>query len=265
MANQSMQWGERELNVSRAEKYRTRRRFDIDVSRFWILGLLFSALVFAFEYFIDIPADAAWLQEMEMALFSASFTLLAFYLLGLTFVFSRQEEAGKVNHQVIIYVWLGAILFHLFLLINNVSNQHVYKAGIILFLGPLFLTIYHFITYLSALREARRENQLATAASYARMAYQIILEATKVHGEIKRLKSEYPEVEQMLKANDFYNKMERFILEMQQYLQVEKFERKDIELLEGHFYFLENMLTLAKQHPGVKESRLFAHREEHSI
>ncbi|MGE5703020.1 MAG: hypothetical protein ACM32O_10855 [Clostridia bacterium] len=249
------------MSISRAEKHRSRRRVDSEVGRFWILGLIFSVLVLVFEFFIVIPPNAPWLQDMEMALFSASFTLLAFYLLGLTFVFSRQEEAGKVNHQIIIYVWLGAILFHLFLLISNIGNPHVYKAGIILFLGPLFLTIYHFITYLSALREAQRESHLATNASYERMSYQIILEATKVHGEIKRLAASYPEVEQMLRANDFSGKMERYILEMQQYLQAERFERKEIELLEGHYYFLENLLTLAKQHPGVMESRLYAHRE----
>jgi len=250
------------LKVSRTEKHRTRRRIDGDVSRFWVLGLLFSLLVLAFEFFFQLPADRDWLQDMEMALFSASFTLLAFYLLGLTFVFSRQQEAGKVSHQVIIYVWLGAILFHLYLLISNVGNQHVYKAGIILFLGPLFLTIYHFITYLSALRAARQEEQQATDASFERMAYQLILEGTRVYGEINRLKQEYPEVEQMLRANDFLLKQERYLLEMQQYLQAQSFGRKDVELLEGHYYFLENLLTLAKQHPGVMESRLFSHREE---
>jgi hypothetical protein len=250
------------LKVSRAEKYRTQRRVDVEVSRFWIMGFIFSLLVLAFEFLIEIPADAKWLQDMEMALFSASFTLLAFYLLGLTFLFSRQEEVGKVNHQVIIYVWLGAILFHLFLLIGNVANQHVYKAGIILFLGPLFLTIYHFITYLSALREARRESELATAAAYERTAYQLVLEGSKIYGEINRLKAQYPEVDQMLKANDFHVKLDRYILEMQRYLQAEKFERKDVEILEGHYYFLENLLTLAKQHPGVMESRLFAHRDD---
>lgn len=250
------------MKVSRAERYRSQRRVDSEVSRFWIMGLLFSLLVLAFEFLIEIPADADWLQEMEMALFSASFTLLAFYLLGLTFVFSRQQEAGKVNHHVIIYVWLGAILFHLFVLISGIANQHVYKAGIILFLGPLFLTIYHFITYLSALREARREQELATAVSYERTAYQLILEGTKTHGEIHRLKAEYPEVEQMLRANDFYHKLERCVLEMQQYLQAEKIERKDVEFLEGHYYFLENLLLLVRQHPGVKESRLFAHRDD---
>jgi hypothetical protein len=253
------------LKVSRAERYRSRRRTDSEVSRFWVMGLLFSLLVLAFEFMIEIPVNADWLQEMEMALFSASFTLLAFYLLGLTFVFSRQQEAGKVNHQIIIYVWLGAILFHLFLLISNIANQHVYKAGIILFLGPLFLTIYHFITYLSALREARREHELATAASYERMAYQLIWEGTKVYGEINRLRAEFPEVEQMLRANDFYHRMERYALEMQQYLQAETFQRKDVELLEGHYYFLENLLTLAKQHPGVMESRLFTHRDDNQL
>jgi hypothetical protein len=250
------------LKVSRTEKYRTKQRVDGDVSRFWVLGLLFSSLVLAVEFFIEIPEAAEWLVEMEMALFSASFTLLAFYLLGLTFVFSRQEEAGKVNHHVIIYCWLGAILFHLFLLITNFANQHVYKAGIILFLGPLFLTIFHFTTYLSALRESRREARLATTASYQRTAYQLILEATKTHRELKRLKSEFPEVEQMLHANDFHVKMESCILEMQQYLQAERFERKDVELLEANYYFLENLLSLAKQHPGVMESRLFAHRDD---
>lgn len=250
------------MSRSRTEKYRSRRRVDTEVGRFWVLGLIFSLLVLAFEFFIVIPPDAPWLQEMEMALFSASFTLLAFYLLGLTFIFSRQEETGKVSHQVIIYVWLGAILFHLFLLISNISNQHVYKAGIILFLGPLFLTIYHFITYLSALREAQRESQQATAASNERIAYQLILEATKVHGEIKRMGEFYPEVEQMLKANDFYGKMERYILEMQQHLHAERFERKEMEMLEGHYYYLENLLTLVKQHPGIMESRLYSHREE---
>ncbi|GAA4716796.1 hypothetical protein [Brevibacillus fulvus] len=250
------------MKVSRAEKYRTRRRVDGEVGRFWMMGLMFSLLVLAFEFLIEIPADAAWLQDMEMALFSASFTLLAFYLLGLTFVFSRQEEAGKVSHQVIIYVWLGAILFHLFLLISNTANQHVYKAGIIMFLGPLFLTVYHFITYLSALRESRREQSQATAASLERSAYQLILEGSKTYEEITRLRTAYPEVEQMLKMNEFYPKLERYILEMQQYLQAEKITAKDVELLEGHFYFLENLLSLAKQHPGVLESRVFSHREE---
>ncbi len=252
------------MKVSRVEKHRTKRRVDGDISRFWILGFIFSLLVLVFEFFIKIPEQAEWLQEMEMGLFSASFTLLAFYLLGLTFVFSRQEEAGLVNHHVIIYVWLGAILFHLFLLISNFTNQHVYKAGIILFLGPLFLTIFHFITYLAALRESRRQENMATLLSFERAAYQLILEATKVHSEIVRLKSLYPEVEQMLRANDFHLKMDRYMLEMQQYLQVERFERKDVEMLEGHYYFLENLLTLAKQHPGVMESRLFAHREASS-
>jgi hypothetical protein len=224
--------------------------------------LLFSLLVLAFEFFIEIPVEADWLLEMEMALFSASFTLLAFYLLGLTFAFSRQQKAGKINHQIIIYVWLGAILFHLFLLISNLSNPHVYKAGIILFLGPLFLTVYHFITYLSALREEREEQEAVTYASLERTAYQMILEGSKVFGEITRLKTEYPEVEQMLRANDFHDKLERYALEMQQYLQVKKFERKDVELLEGHYYFLENLLVLAKQHPGIMESRVFARRED---
>lgn len=250
------------MKGSRAERYRSRRRNDSEVSRFWIMGLLFSLLVLAFEFLIEIPADADWLQEMEMALFSASFTLLAFYLLGLTFVFSRHQKAGKINHQVIIYVWLGAILFHLFLLISNLSNQHVYKAGIILFLGPLFLTVYHFITYLSALREERAEQEAATGASLERTAYQTILEGSRVYGEINRLRSEYPEVEQMLRANDFHSKLERYALEMQQYLQVKQFERKDVELLEGHYYFLENLLSLAKQHPGIMESRSFARRED---
>ncbi|MED1851257.1 hypothetical protein P4V33_06310 [Brevibacillus borstelensis] len=252
------------MKESRAERYRSRRRNDSEVSRFWIMGLLFSLLVLAFEFLFEIPADATWLQEMEMALFSASFTLLAFYLLGLTFVFSRQQEAGKVNHHVIIYAWLGAILFHLFLLISNLANQHVYKAGIILFLGPLFLTVYHFITYLSALRAARQEQEQATAASYERAAYQLILEGTKVYGEINRLKTAYPEVEQMLRANEFYGKLERYALEMQQYLQTNQFTRKDVEVLEGHYYYLENLLLLAKQHPGIMESRAFAHRESHT-
>ena len=250
------------MKVSRAERYRAQRRSDGDISRFWILGLLFSVLILAFELLVEIPADAEWLLEMELALFSASFTLLAFYLLGLTFVFSRQKEAGKINHHVIIYVWLGAILYHLFLLISGVANQHVYKAGIILFLGPLFLTVYHFITYLSALREARREEQQASEASYGRMAYQLILEASRVYGEINRLKAEHPEVEQMLLANDFLAKQERSLLEMQQYLQADRFERKDVEFLESRYYFLENLLALAKQHPGVMESRLYAHRDE---
>ncbi|MDR7314462.1 hypothetical protein [Brevibacillus nitrificans] len=250
------------MKGSRAERYRSRRRNDSEVSRFWIMGLLFSLLVLAFEFLIEIPADADWLQEMEMALFSASFTLLAFYLLGLTFVFSRGQRVGKINHQVIIYVWLGAILFHLFLLISNLSNQHVYKAGIILFLGPLFLTVYHFITYLSALREERAEQEAATGASMERVAYQMILEGSRVYNEINRLKTEYPEIEQMLRANDFHNKLERYALEMQQYLQVKQFERRDVELLEGHYYFLENLLTLAKQHPGIIESRQFARRED---
>lgn len=249
------------MKVSRVEKHRTKKRVDGDVGRFWVLGLLFSLFVLLFEFFIKIPEQAEWLQEMEMGLFSASFTLLAFYLLGLTFVFSRQEEAGLVNHQIIIYVWLGAILFHLFLMIYNVGNEHVYKAGIILFLGPLFLTIFHFITYLAALRESRRQENLATSASYERSAYQYILESTKVHSEIVRLKTMYPEVDQMLKANEFHSKMDRFMLEIQQFLQVERFERKDVELLEGHYYFMENLLTLAKQHPGVMESRVYGHRE----
>jgi hypothetical protein len=250
------------MKGTRAERYRSRKRNDSDVSRFWIMGLLFSLLVLAFEFLIEIPVGAAWLQEMEMALFSASFTLLAFYLLGLTFVFSRQQRAGSINHHVIIYVWLGAILFHLFLLISNLSNQHVYKAGIILFLGPLFLTVYHFITYLSALREQREEEEAATMASLERTAYQMILEGSKVYEEINRLKSLYPEVEQMIRANDFHDKVERYAWEMQQYLQVNQFERKDVEILEGHYYFLENLLLLAKQHPGIMESRTFAHRAD---
>jgi len=250
------------MKGSRAERYRSRRRNDTEVSRFWIMGLLFSLLVLAFEFLIEIPADATWLQEMEMALFSASFTLLAFYLLGLTFAFSRHQQAGKVNHQIIIYVWLGAILFHLFLLISNLSNQHVYKAGIILFLGPLFLTVYHFITYLSDVRADREEQEAATTASMERIAYQMILEGSKVYGEISRLKTEYPEVEQMLRANDFHDKLERYALEMQQYLQVKQFQRRDVELLEGHYLFLENLLILAKQHPGIVESRMFSRRDD---
>ncbi|GED69202.1 hypothetical protein BRE01_29040 [Brevibacillus reuszeri] len=226
------------------------------------MGLLFSLLVLAFEFLIEIPADATWLQEMEMALFSASFTLLAFYLLGLTFAFSRHPKAGKINHQIIIYVWLGAILFHLFLLISNLSNQHVYKAGIILFLGPLFLTVYHFITYFSDVRADREEQEAATTASMERVAYQMILEGSKVYGEITRLKTEYPEVEQMLRANDFHDKLERYALEMQQYLQVKQFQRKDVELLEGHYLFLENLLILAKQHPGIVESRMYSRRDD---
>lgn len=253
------------MNGTRAERYRSRRRNDSDVSRFWIMGLLFSLLVLAFEFFIEIPVEAGWLQEMEMALFSASFTLLAFYLLGLTFVFSRQETAGAINHQVIIYAWLGAILFHLFLLISNLSNQHVYKAGIILFLGPLFLTVYHFITYLSALRQQREEEKAASVASLERAAYQMILEGSKVYSEIVRLKEAYPEVEQMIRANDFHDKLERYAWEMQQYLQAKHFERKDVEILEGHYYYLENLLLLAKQHPGIMESRSFAHREDKPI
>lgn len=248
------------MKGTRAERYRSRRRNDSEVSRFWIMGLLFSLLVLAFEFFIEIPADVDWLVDMEMALFSASFTLLAFYLLGLTFAFSRHQKAGKINHQIIIYVWLGAILFHLFLLISNLSNQHVYKAGIILFLGPLFLTVYHFITYLSALREERKEQEAATAASLERTAYQMILEGGRVYSEITRLKTEYPEVDQMLRANDFHDRLERYALEMQQYLQVKSFERKDVELLEGHYYFLENLLSLAKQHPGIVESRVYSRR-----
>ncbi|MFS0554876.1 hypothetical protein [Brevibacillus sp. 179-C9.3 HS] len=248
------------MKGSRAQRYRSRRRNDSEVSRFWIMGLLFSLLVLAFEFFIEIPADADWLVDMEMALFSASFTLLAFYLLGLTFAFSRQQKAGKINHHIIIYVWLGAILFHLFLLISNLSNQHVYKAGIILFLGPLFLTVYHFITYLAALREEREEQEAATTATLERTAYQMILEGGRVYSELSRLKTEYPEVEQMLRANDFHDKLERYALEMQQYLQAKHFERKDVELLEGHYYFLENLLSLAKQHPGIIESRVYSRR-----
>ncbi|MGG4456193.1 MULTISPECIES: hypothetical protein [Brevibacillus] len=248
------------MEGSRAKRYRSRRRNDSEVSRFWIMGLLFSLLVLAFEFFIEIPADADWLIDMEMALFSASFTLLAFYLLGLTFAFSRHQKAGKINHQIIIYVWLGAILFHLFLLISNLSNQHVYKAGIILFLGPLFLTVYHFITYLAALREEREEQETATTATLERTAYQMILEGGRVYSELSRLKTEYPEVEQMLRANDFHDKLERYALEMQQYLQAKHFERKDVELLEGHYYFLENLLSLAKQHPGIIESRAYSRR-----
>jgi cation transport ATPase len=250
------------LKESRVEKHRSQRKVDSDVTRFWVLGSLFVLLVLAFEFYIEIPEQAQWLQELEMALFSASFTLLAFYLLGLTFVFSRQEQAGKINYHVIIYSWLGAILFHLFLLINSNVNTHIYTAGIILFLGPLFLTVFHFITYLSALREARREARLATEASYERTVYQLVLEGTKTYNEIKRLKELYPEVEQMLRANDFYIKMERFILEMQQYLQASRFGRKDVELLEGHYLFLENLLIQAKQYPEVRESRSFRHREE---
>ncbi|MED1914781.1 hypothetical protein [Brevibacillus sp. DP1.3A] len=248
------------MEGSRAKRYRSRRRNDSEVSRFWIMGLLFSLLVLAFEFFIEIPADADWLIDMEMALFSASFTLLAFYLLGLTFAFSRHQKAGKINHQIIIYVWLGAILFHLFLLISNLSNQHVYKAGIILFLGPLFLTVYHFITYLAALREEREEQEAATTATLERTAYQMILEGGRVYSELSRLKTEYPEVEQMLRANDFHDKLERYALEMQQYLQAKHFERKDVELLEGHYYFLENLLSLANQHPGIIESRVYSRR-----
>lgn len=248
------------MEGSRVKRYRSRRRNDSEVSRFWIMGLLFSLLVLAFEFFIEIPADADWLIDMEMALFSASFTLLAFYLLGLTFAFSRHQKAGKINHQIIIYVWLGAILFHLFLLISNLSNQHVYKAGIILFLGPLFLTVYHFITYLAALREEREEQEAATTATLERTAYQMILEGGRVYSELNRLKTEYPEVEQMLRANDFHDKLERYALEMQQYLQAKQFERKDVELLEGHYYFLENLLSLAKQHPGIIESRVYSRR-----
>jgi hypothetical protein len=253
------------MTGSRAERHRARRKNDSDVSRFWFMGLLFSLLVLSIEFFLEIPPDANWLMDMEMALFSASFTLLAFYLLGLTFVFSRQQNAGAVNHQVIIYVWLGAILFHLFLLISNLANQHVYKAGIILFLGPLFLTVYHFITYLAALREQREEEQAATLASLERMAYQLILEGSKVYEEINRLKTAYPEVEQMIKANDFHDKLERYAWEMQQYLQVKQFERKDVEVLEGHYYFLENLLYQAKQYPGIMESRVFAHRLDHLL
>lgn len=247
------------MKGSRTERYRSRRRVDREVNRFWVLGLLFSLLILGFEFFVQIPelTDASWLTELEMALFSASFTLLAFYLLGLTFVFAKQEEAGKVNHQVIIYAWLGAILFHLFLLMSNVMNPHVYKAGIILFLGPLFLTIYHFITYLSALREARREERVASEATAERTAYQLILDANNIYGEIKRVTAQFPEVEQMLYANDFHAKMERYILEMQQYLQVQHFQRKDIELLEGHYLFMENLITLVRQHPEVKESRVY--------
>lgn len=248
------------MKGTRAQRYRSQRKNDSDVSRFWIMGLLFSLLVLAFEFLIEIPVDAVWLQEMEMALFSASFTLLAFYLLGLTFVFSRQQRAGAINHHVIIYVWLGAILFHLFLMISNLNNQHVYKAGIILFLGPLFLTVYHFITYLSALREQREEEEAASLATLERTAYQMILEGSKVYAEINRLKTAYPEVEHMIRANDFHDKLERYAWEMQQYLQAKRFERKDVELLEGHYYFLENLLLLAKQHPGIIESRTFAHR-----
>lgn len=250
------------MKVSRVQRYRNQRRLDREVSRFWLMGFLFCLLVLGCEFFLTIPDQADWLLEMEMALFSASFTLLAFYLLGLTFVFSRQEEAGKVNHQVIIYVWLGAILYHLFLLITSISNEHVYKAGIILFLGPLFLTIYHFITYLSALREARRQELQSIAASYERTAYQLILDATRVHQEIKHLMEAYPEVEQMLKANGFIQKMDLYLLEMQQYLQADQFKTKDIELLEGHFLYLENLLVLAKQHPGVIGSRSFEHRHD---
>jgi len=253
------------MTGTRAERHRARRKNDSDVSRFWFMGLFFSLLVLSVEFFLEIPADADWLMDMEMALFSASFTLLAFYLLGLTFVFSRQQNAGAINHQVIIYVWLGAILFHLFLLISNLANPHAYKAGIILFLGPLFLTVYHFITYLAALRDQRAEEQAATQASLERMAYQLILEGSRVYDEINRLKAAYPEVEQMIKANDFYEKLERYSWEMQQYLQVKQFERKDVEVLEGHYYFLENLLHQAKQYPGIMESRVFAHRMDHSL
>ncbi|WP_139491464.1 hypothetical protein [Brevibacillus dissolubilis] len=249
------------MKESRAQRYRSRRRVDGDVSRFWVLGLVFSVLVLAFTFFVDIPiVQAEWLMEMEMALFSASFTLLAFYLLGLTFVFSRQEQAGQVSHQVIIYVWLGAILYHLFLLITNIANQHVYKAGIILFLGPLFLTTYHFITYLGALRAARQEEASATSETYVKSAYQMIYEATQIHSDIQQVKAENPEIEQMLRANGFAVKMERYITEMQQYLQVENFTKKDMELLEGHYFFMENLHLLVKQHPGIVESRPYSYR-----
>ena len=90
----------------------------------------------------------------------------------------------------------------------------------------------------------------------------MILEGSKVYGEITRLKTEYPEVEQMLRANDFHDKLERYALEMQQYLQVKQFQRKDVELLEGHYLFLENLLILAKQHPGIVESRMYSRRDD---
>lgn len=249
------------MNISRLEKHRLQRRVDREVSRFWVLGLLFSLLILGVAFFVTVPEQAEWLQELEMSLFTASFTFLAFYLLGLTFVFSRQEEAGKVNYHVIIYAWLGTILYHLFLMITSISNQYLYKAGIILFLGPFFLTLYHFITYLSALRDARREAASATAAARERIAYQLILEGSRVYEELKRLREEFPEVEQMLQANGFHPRMERFILEMQEYLHAEQFAQKDIELLEGHYLFLENLLVLTRQLPDVKESRLFAHRK----
>ncbi|AIG28266.1 hypothetical protein GOP56_12555 [Brevibacillus sp. 7WMA2] len=249
------------MKNSRSERHRMRRRADRDVSRFWIMGFIFSLIVLTVEFFVTIPAEATWLLEMEMILFSASFTLLAFYLLGLTFVFSKQGEAGGVNHQVIIYVWLGAILYHLFVLVTNITNQHVYKAGIILFLGPLFLTIYHFITYLSALLQARREEEQTSVAALERTAYQLISEATKLYEEIRRLKTEFPEVEQMLNANQFAHKLEKYTLEMQQYLQVDSFQRRDLEFLEGHYLFIENILIIVKQHPGISESRKYLARE----
>lgn len=250
------------MKQSRLEKHRRQRRVDGEATLFWGLGFIFCLLVLAIEFFVDIPAAAHWLLEMEMALFSASFTLLAFYLLGLTFVFSRQEIEGKINHHVIIYVWLGTILYHLFLLITEVSNPHVYKAGIILFLGPLFLTVFHFTMYLSVLRKSRQDERAALLASRERVAYQYILEGSKVYHEIKRITEGNPEVEQMLVANGFHIKLERFFIEMQQYLPQDQFSAKDVEQLEAHLLFLENILDVVKQHPGVMESRLFSRRDD---
>ncbi|WP_232699574.1 hypothetical protein [Brevibacillus daliensis] len=246
-------------------KVRAKRRIDREVGQFWVMGLIFTLLIFSFQFFITIPEDAKWLLEMEMAFFSASFTLLALYLIGFTLVFSKQGDMGKISHQVIIYVWMVAILYHLFVLVSGYTNEHVYKAGIILFLGPVFLTMYHFITYMSDLRQTRREEKSSEATTAERAAYELINAATKMYNEIQRLQIQHPEVDQMLLANQFSLKLERYILEMQQFLQIDKFEPKDIELLEGHFLYVENILMLVKQLPDIQESRTYAAQTQKTL
>ncbi|MEW9672046.1 hypothetical protein [Ammoniphilus sp. 3BR4] len=241
--------------MSRVERHKVSQGQTPRVGIWLGISLLFLAVLYCLWAYVRIPEALEFRQTLQISLFFCSILFLDLYLLAFIFISTKkfvqtEETVARVNLNIVI-LWVLSLLYHFILWLATEKSMapYYYYGGLGLTWGVLLLTLVHFFSYFSFVRKDLKAQSKVNYLENRRQAYEMIKRVLNIYQIIHDVMNRDAEVRQMMKWNQFDDKMERMVRELEPYIHELSFSRDDLEHILGIKAWMDNLLMIIEQHP----------------
>ncbi|GAB7389069.1 hypothetical protein BSNK01_29070 [Bacillaceae bacterium] len=247
--------------LSRTRKYNRKKKAQdfFAVIAFFLLTCL---LLYALYRYLPFPAEAALRREIARMLAIFNFSFLLAYMLAIALMTGGWFKDAVAQHVKrlaqlrligsILFYWIGLLALHLYLYLSSEQvDPLLFRLGMTFFFAGLLLTGCHLVYLFAIAKMLLAAQRRSLSSRFRQEANEMIAETLFLYDAIRKAMQREPEVERMMRGNEFDDMMERAIGALRDHMRKTIFNRSDLQEIASIHGYLQNLWMIVQQHPDV--------------